>query len=392
LLFQALDNKKECRSVYIDGSIKDQPRAGTLTRTWAPTTHFFDTRVEYAQIWCDGKSLNEVCPPEIKARWTEINARAKAYINSLNNAQVDLKQVCIYDMLPEQFLCEFYDLKNQICASVFETCERPTNYDFMHDLLIFLKKMESKSLNVQIENLNFSDIKVRQSVSKIKNSENKIMYNPWATATGRLATRTNSFPILTLNKDLRSSLEPNNDLFVELDYNSAELRVLLGLLGQDQPEEDIHTWVSSNIFSDKYDRDQVKKKVFAWLYNPKARNKKLNQHFDREKVHNLFYKNGKVMTPYNRELEVVSEKAVNYLVQSTASDLFLTSAIKISKMLEGRKSYIAFCIHDSLVIDFAAEDRPIVKSLVEKFSETKFGKFKTNFSMGRNFGGLEKIV
>jgi len=392
LLFQILDNKQECRSVYVDGSIESQLYNNTLTHTWAPTTHFFGPGIEYAQIWCNGKTLNEVCPPEIKDKWAEINKRALAYINSLNHAKIDLNQICFYDLLPEQFLCEFYDLKNQICESVFEHYTRPANYDFMHDLLILLRKMESKNLNVQLENLDFSNIKVRQSMSKIKDTQNKIIYDPWVTSTGRLTTQTSSFPILTLNKDLRPALEPNNDLFIELDYNSAELRVLLGLLGQDQPEEDIHTWISTNIFSNKYERDQVKKKVFAWLYNPKAKNKKLNEYFDREKVHNLFYKNGKVITPYSRELTATPEKAVNYLVQSTASDLFLTSAIKISKMLEGKKSYIAFCIHDSLVIDFAKEDQPIIKSLIEKFSETKFDKFKTNFSVGKNFGALKRIA
>ena len=196
-----------------------------------------------------------------------------------------------------------------------------------------IKKIESETLNINMNNLNLSDLKVRRSISKIKNSTDIISYNPWSTVTGRLTTNKDSFPILTLNKELRPALVPNNDIFVELDYNSAELRVLLGLLGQDQPEEDIHTWIASSVFADKFTRDQVKKKVFAWLYNPKAKNKKLNHYFDREKINELFYKNGTVQTPYSRTLAAPQDKSVNYLIQSTTSDLFLTSAIKISKIL-----------------------------------------------------------
>ena len=378
--------------MYIDGQIKHDFLEDKLTHTWMPSFHFFDLHIEYAHVWCGGLSLDEVCPLEIKDSWLQINKRAKAFIRSFEQAQINLDHVCFYDLVPEQFLLEYCSLKNEISKSVFENYEKPKNYDFLHDLSILLKKIESKKLNIKFDNLNFADSKVRRSISKIKNSSDNIIYNPWSTITGRLTTEKNSFPILTLNKELRSALSPNNDIYVELDYNSAELRVLLGLLKQDQPVEDIHAWIASNVFSDKYSRDQAKKKVFAWLYNPKATNKKLNHYFDRDKINDLFYKNDQVHTPYDRTIHVTPEKAVNYLIQSTASDLFLTSAIKISKMLEGRKSYVAFCIHDSLVIDFAKEDQPIIQKLINEFSKTKFGDFRTNFSAGKNFGALKKLI
>lgn len=392
MLFQALDNKSDCFSVYSEGVVAKNPTMSTLTHTWTPTLHYHNKRMEYAQIWCHGKSLENACPDELKKQWQQLNIKAKAYINSLNKAMVDLSQVCIYDLLPEHFLLDFYEAKNQICEHVFSTGTRPKNYEFMHDLLIMLKQIEQRELNIKMSNLEYSNNKVRQSISKISDAQRNIVYSPWVTATGRLSAGQNSFPILTLNKELRSALEPNNDLYIELDYNSAELRVLLGLLGQPQPEEDIHSWISENIFDNKYTREETKKKVFAWLYNPKAKNKKLNHFLDREKVHDIFYKDGQVHTPFDRELTCPSEKAVNYLVQSTASDLFLTSAIKINKMLQNKKSYVAFCIHDSLVIDFAKEDRELIRELVEEFSSTMYGTFKTNLSIGENFGVLKKVV
>ena len=197
--------------------------------------------------------------------------------------------------------------------------------------------------------------------------------------------------ILNLNKELRSAIVPTNDAFVELDYNAAELRVMLALLGQAQPKEDIHDWISKNIFDSKYDRDTTKKKVFAWLYNPKAKNKKLNEYLDRAKILEKFYEDSIVSTPYGRDIEVDEEKAVNYIIQSTTSDLFLTSAMKVDKMLEDKKSKIAFCVHDSLVLDVCHKEKDLINEIIEKFSGTKFADFKVNVSLGKNFGAMKKV-
>ena len=120
-------------------------------------------------------------------------------------------------------------------------------------------------------------------------------------------------------------------------------------------------------------------------------NIQINNYLDRAKILSQFYKNGVVSTPYGRDIEVGEDKAVNYVIQSTTSDLFLTSAIKIDKILKNKKSKIAFCVHDSLVIDMCYEEKHLLENLIDEFSKTKFGIFKTNVSMGNSFGAMKKI-
>jgi len=88
---------------------------------------------------------------------------------------------------------------------------------------------------------------------------------------------------------------------------------------------------------------------------------------------------------------VYERRALNYIIQSTSSDLFLRQMIKVDKMLEGKKSFIAFSVHDSLVMDFAEEDIHLLEPIIEEFSDTPLGKYLTNVSMGKNYGNMRKI-
>jgi hypothetical protein len=335
--------------------------------------------------------LDACCPDELKEEWQLANKKARAFLNSFHKSKINLQEVCYYDLLPSTFLLQFNQLKNEITRHVFNTRVRPENHDFMSELTLFLKKIHSQSLSLDFKNLDMTSGKIRKILPKIKDASCNINYNPWGTVTGRLTTHKDSFPILTLNKELRPVLQPKNSYFLEMDYNAAEIRVLFSLLGQDQPTSDIHSWIARNIFDDKYDRAKSKKKVFAWLYNPKAKNKKLNSYLNRDALYNKYYKGGHVETPYGRKIKVSEDKAVNYLIQSTTSDLFLTSAIKIDKMLKDKKSNICFCVHDSLVLDYAEEDQGMLNEIVKEFSNTKLGLFNTNISLGKNFGSMRKV-
>ena len=392
MLFQVLDSKQECRGVYHEGQIAQDYEGLDLTHSWAPTVHFRDKKIDYAQLWVHGQSLRDVCPPELSAAYTGLDKRARAYLRSFEVAKINLNELCFYDLVPEGFLLDFFKIKNDISQFVFDNSSRPKNYEFLHELSFFLSDIKSRNLNLDFKNLNLANSSARHGLNKVKESRKNIAYNPWTTVTGRLTTEKDSFPILTMNKDLRSIVKPHNDCLVELDYNAAEVRVLFGLIDQQQPEQDVHDWISKNVFESKYDREDTKKKVFSWLYNPKAKNKRLNEYIDRDMIYNQYYVNGRVATPYDRTIEVNDSKALNYLIQSTTSDMFLTSAIKVNDMLRDRKSFVSFCIHDSLVLDFSLEDRELLTNISQIFSNTRFGEIKTNLSIGKDFGHMKRVA
>ena len=71
--------------------------------------------------------------------------------------------------------------------------------------------------------------------------------------------------------------------------------------------------------------------------------------------------------------------------------MILDKAIAINDMLKGKKSKIAFIIHDSIVLDYADEDGDFINAIYWEFMSTPFGMFKTNVCGGRNFGEMYNL-
>jgi hypothetical protein len=244
MLFQTLDKKSECIGVFVDDQILDHI-PDNISKTWAFAPHFEDKDIEYARLFCHGKTLEEACPENLKESWRSISLRMRAYIVSFHEAKINLDDVCFYDLVPKRFLFDYYSLKSKITEHVFENYKKPVNYNFLLGLSGMVNEMKSNKLNIDVKSISSGMIKykTREFAKNISRKNPRIDYNIFGTKTGRLTTTKDSFPILTLDKDHRSILAPNNDVFIELDYNAAELRVFLGLLGIAQPKGDIHTWI-----------------------------------------------------------------------------------------------------------------------------------------------------
>ena len=104
-----------------------------------------------------------------------------------------------------------------------------------------------------------------------------------------------------------------------------------------------------------------------------------------------FYEEGYITTPFGRKLEVDERRALNYLTQSTTSDIVLENAYKIMKFLKGKKSFVAFTMHDSVVLDFCKEEHGLVNEIKDIFEINMFGRFLSTVNIGKNYGNLKEI-
>jgi DNA polymerase I-like protein with 3'-5' exonuclease and polymerase domains len=197
---------------------------------------------------------------------------------------------------------------------------------------------------------------------------------------------------LNLDKQIRSIVKPSNDFFLELDFNAAELRTLLSLSGEEQPDEDIHDWNMKNILTSCKTREEAKKMVFSWLYDENKINRALGRRYKRTATIKDYWKDNVVQTCFGREMKAERKLALNYILQSTTADMVLRQTVKVNDILKGKRSHIAFLMHDSVVIDMSRLDTGSILEMVETFSDTKLGKYKVNVKAGKDFGNLKDLV
>lgn len=393
-LFLILDDKKDCIGVYHQGQLLFGEKPLALTHTWdySPSHNNNNNNYEYARFYCNGLTLDEACPSSLRVTWKKKNDKMRAMIGSIAMAKMSLSEHCIYDLIPQHFLASYCDTKLEIVESVFERYDKPQIHNHFLSIAKLTKDIALRKVNFNEQASILSSQKEFSAFAARVKGKKTVNYNMFKAITGRLTTSPESFPIMNMSSEFRSAILPTNDFFVEIDFNSAELRCFLGLLGEEQPEEDLHEWNDKQLFNSKYvgDRDELKKRMFSWFYNPEAVDKELEKVYNRSKLLEEFWRNGKIETIFGRSIEADRHHALNYLLQSTTSDLFLENAAKTFETLnsEGSGSFVAFLVHDSVVLDIKKEDVKILPKIFSQMRETRLGKFKISIKKGFDYGNM----
>jgi len=391
MIFQILDDKRDCLGLFSNGEFYYGHIKRSFEKTWDWSPHLSDDDYEYARIWCGGKSLEEACPEHLVDRLEIHKKKVKNFVKAASIAKINISDICLFDIIPEQALLHWCQVKNEICEYVFENYTKPANHKFMIDLSKLVHDISNNPVVLNQDllfNYQKTDYKAKSLWKSFGGKTSHISYDIYGSVTGRLTTKTNSFPILNLKKDIADIVLPKNDAFIQFDFNGAEVRTLLSLSGQPQPKEDIHEFNAKIL---KCSRDQAKKKFFAWFYNPNKKNQELESIYKRKDVLVKHRIDNTIKTPFGRKIETDDFHALNYLLQSASSDNCLAQAIKINKFLNGRRSFVHSVVHDSMTIDLDKHDRDLITQIRQIFEDTRLGHFKSSMHIGRNYKDMEEV-
>jgi len=394
MTFLPLDDKTECFGFYHNRKLffgQEIPKELGPTWKYLPILENIDT--VFASLYVDGKDFTEVCPEVLKEQWEQLNKQAKAFVRSFVEAKVSLRENCFYDLVPQKFLIEYCEIKCKIIDHIINTYPKPQDYEHRVGLEKILTKIRSQKLIFDEEYIknNLHNNKIKDFSSTYLQKDCYINYNQFHSKTGRLTTAENSFPILNISRSLRGLIKPDNDFFIDIDYNAAELRVFLALAGFTQPTEDIHEW-NMNKFG-YFDRNTAKNEFISWLYGKKnEKEEQFRQYYDTELIKKKYWKNNKVINYYGRNIESDEFHSINYIVQSSTADMVLRQVVKVDSILKNTRSKIKMIIHDNIVLDMCKEDKHLVRQIVSTYNNTDFGKFVSSVKIGKSLNEMRKIL
>ncbi len=220
MYFEVIDNKIECYGFYADNKIHNT-LPDDAKYTWSYNSNISLDSVEYMNLYVGGKDIKEICPPHLQDDWKIASDRLKAYLRSFMTAKINPEHNCFYDLVPERFLIEYFSVKSKITQWVRENYPKPENYDFLVSIAKFTDQIKRQKLNIDLSPLDIkiANTRVREMRKRLENLDSHIRYDMFGTLTGRFSTDSKSFPILSLDKQYRSIIKPNNDWYVELDFN-----------------------------------------------------------------------------------------------------------------------------------------------------------------------------
>ena len=374
MILQTLDIKDNCKGIFHSNDFLLEETEGVISNysvAWKHSSMLDDERFRYLFLSLKDEDLSSYSrDPEL---FNVYKKKMEAHQKAAMTAKISLEEECFFDILPKHQLVRWFQIRQQALENLNKVTKKESDYDILH-------KIHVLTTTIAQQNITFGT------------KTGRVLYNIFGSATGRLTTKRRSVPVLTLKKEQRELLRPQNDAFVELDLNAAEVRMLIALSGREQPQGDIHEWVVANVFNREIERSQAKIELFAWLYNPSSSKSRFDQIFSRQIFRDFFAPEDEILTtPFGRRLAVDERKAQNYLLQSTTSDQVLENAYKIQKMLNGKKSTIAFTLHDSIILDMSQEDAIMLRDIKSQFEETRWGKFASTCKIGKNFANLKDL-
>jgi hypothetical protein len=261
----------------------------------------------------------------------------------------------------------------QKCECFFEKANHliglETDYVIEDSIAEAYKYVEEAGIGVEHESFK-AKFKTQNDAYSIKQSTIYGFYNLYNT-TGRPTNAFNGVNFLAMPKeeDFRKCFIPNNDLFVEFDFDAYHLRIISKLVDYKCPKESMHQYLGKKYFNKEEltDEEYSKSKeiTFRQLYGgieDQYKNieffSKLDSFIDKEwKKYNKF---GAILLPTGRKIKKAEGmnklRLFNYIIQNLETVNNVDRIQKIKKLLETKKTRLVLITYDSFLFDFSIND------------------------------------
>lgn len=298
-------------------------------------------------------------------------------------------------------LSKIYESCQKVYNSIKEnlTLQIPDGFDFYNNIatnVFFL--LEQSGLGIVYEEFN-KEFSPRNPLYNIKGNITYTSYNLY-NATSRPTNAFNSvnFAAIPKTKEHRKCFRPQNDYFVEFDFDGYHLRLLCEQIGFDIPHISAHKYLAQIYFGkeDITDEEYTKAKQinFHAIYG-----KIPEEHASLE----IFYKIHKYINslwikyeglgvvnnpmsnkPFTDELKDMNpQKLMNYMMQSLETSRNILILKEVLRYLKDKKTKVTLYTYDAILFDFSKEDGKETLEGIQKIMESG-GKYPIKFKFSQD--------
>ena len=216
--------------------------------------------------------------------------------------------------------------------------------------------------------------------------------------TSRPTNAFNSINFLAFNKEnhSRTAFIPQNDAFVEFDFDGYHLRLVANLMHLELPQDQsVHEYLGKQYFGKNEltpeEYQESKKITFRQMYNGVEDEYKHIPLFEHvaEFVQAMWeeYKRvGYTTLPNGRKIvqeNANPQKLFNYYIQCLETVNNVKKLSKLKEYLQNKQSNVLLVVYDSILIDYSAEDGKGTLSHIKDILEAE--RFRVKAKKGHNY-------
>ena len=271
------------------------------------------------------------------------------------------------------------------------------NTYFDDKLLPALYKLEKNALKFNSKFNEYFTTKCKKF--SIKEDHIYGWYNPYTT-TGRPVNNFNGINFVGLKHDNgeRDCFEPDNDFFVEMDYDGYHPRLIGDIVGY-RFHGNVHNELAQIYFKSKEITPQQYKESKTLTF------KQIYGGIDKANLHHPFFRKTQdfiniIWEEFNKKGEIIcggyeikkenhpkihAQKLFNYYIQATETYTNIEKIDEIQDYLKNKKTKLVLYIYDAFIFDVSKDDgKQTLLDLENILSE----KFPIKLKVGKHYGAL----
>jgi hypothetical protein len=213
------------------------------------------------------------------------------------------------------------------------------------------------------------------------------------TTTSRPSNTFNSINFAALHKDdgERACFKPENDKFIELDFQGYHPRLIGEMIDFHFPK-DANTYVMLGQLLG-VTQQEAKELTFKQLYGGvwpeyqykpffKDVNMFIDDMWDTYQYGGKYETENKIFMP---DANMTKSKLFNYVVQSKETSTNVQLLELVFNLLEGKKTKLVLYTYDAFLFDYSNEDKDLIQEIINILD------YPVNIKQGKTYHGLEKL-